>query len=248
MLNLTAIIIAKNEENLIADCIESVNFCNEILLIDNNSADRTTEIAIRMGSRVIKANTSDFSELRNIGFKESESKWLFYIDADERVDHQLKKSIQEVVDNGSDYSAYKITRKNFYLGKTQWPKSEKMERLFLKEKFNKWTGKIHESPSFEGKTGELEGFLLHFTHRDLSQMLNKTIIWSDTEAKLRLEANHPKMTWWRFPRVMLGTFFNYYIKQRGYSAGTVGLIESIYQAYSSFITYAKLWELQNKST
>jgi glycosyltransferase involved in cell wall biosynthesis len=244
-MNISAIIIAKNEENLIADCIDSIGFCDEIMLIDNNSSDRTADLAKKLGAKVVKANTSDFSDLRNIGLKHSSGKWVLYIDSDERVSEELKKSIIEVVKSEDKYVAFKVMRKNFYLGNTEWPKIEKMERLFLREKLMSWKGKLHETPVFEGEAGELDGFLLHYTHRNLTQMLEKTIVWSDTEARLRFDANHPKMTWWRFPRVMLTGFFDSYIKQKGYKAGTAGLIESVYQAYSSFITYAKLWELQN---
>jgi glycosyltransferase involved in cell wall biosynthesis len=246
-MNISAIIITKNEENLIADCIDSIGFCDEIILVDNNSIDRTADLAKKLGAKVVEANTSDFSDLRNIGLKHSSGKWTFYIDADERASEELRKSILEVTKNEVKYSAFKIPRKNYYLGKTEWPKIEKMERLFLKDKLKSWKGELHETPIFEGEAGELGGYLFHFTHRNLTQMLEKTIKWSDTEARLRLRANHPKMTWWRFPRVMVTSFFDSYIKQKGYKAGTAGLIESIYQAYSSFVTYAKLWELQNKS-
>ena len=78
-------------------------------------------------------------------------------------------------------------------------------------------------------------------------MLNKTIEWSSAEAMLRYNAGHPQMTWWRFPRVMLTAFFDSYIKQQGFRAGAIGLIESIYQSFSIFITYAKLWELQRNA-
>jgi hypothetical protein len=77
-------------------------------------------------------------------------------------------------------------------------------------------------------------------------MLNKTIDWSQTEAQLRYSGKHPKMAGWRFFRVMATGFFNSYIRQKGYKAGTAGLIESIYQGYSMFITYARLWEMQQK--
>ena len=77
-------------------------------------------------------------------------------------------------------------------------------------------------------------------------MISKTIEWSQIEAELRFNANHPKITWWRFPRVMLSAFFDSYIKQGGWRVGTAGIIESIYQAFSIFITYAKLWEKQLK--
>ncbi len=108
-----------------------------------------------------------------------------------------------------------------------------------------WKGQLHESPVIEGEVGELNGYLLHYTHRTLSQMLKKTIEWSRVEAQLRYNSGHPKMSWWRFPRVMISTFFDYYIVQRGYKIGTAGLIESMYQSFSIFVTYARLWELQN---
>ena len=90
----------------------------------------------------------------------------------------------------------------------------------------------------------MSGFLLHFTHRDLSSMVEKTIEWSEIEAELRFQAGHPEISWWRFPKVMFGEFYNYFIKQRGFKAGTVGIIESIYQVFSIFVTYARLWEKQ----
>ena len=146
----------------------------------------------------------------------------------------------------NDAVAYKISRQNFYLGNHPWPKIEKLERLFEKSSLTEWYGTLHESPKVEGKIGDMDGLLLHYTHRDLSSMLAKTIIWSDAEARLRFDAHHPPMTWWRFPRVMLTAFWDSYIKQQGFKAGSMGLIESLYQAFSIFVTYAKLWELQQK--
>jgi glycosyltransferase involved in cell wall biosynthesis len=243
----SAIIIAKDSENIIADCLDSLSFCDEIIVIDNNSKDRTSEIAKMMGAKIRKAENKDFSELRNIGLKEARFDWVLYVDADERISKELELSIKEVVlDKDTEISAYKIKRKNFYFGSVEWPYVESIERLFRKNSLKKWSGKLHESPIVDGKVGELDGYLLHFTHRDLSSMLNKTIEWSETEAALRLNASHPKMSWWRFPRVMLTAFFNSYVRQKGYKAGTAGLIESLYQSFSMFITYARLWEMQNE--
>jgi hypothetical protein len=144
----------------------------------------------------------------------------------------------------SKYSAFRLSRKNFYFGDHGWPYIEHLERLFVRENLEGWKGILHESPIIKGEIGDMDGFLIHFTHMDLESMLNKTIDWSDKEALLRYNQNHPKMSWWRFPRVMFTAFFNSYISQRGYKAGTAGIVESMYQAFSMFITYAKLWELQ----
>lgn len=251
MTKISAIIIAKNEEAMIADCFDSLSFCDEIIVIDNNSEDRTVEISERMDAKVLNSDSDSFSTRRNLGLKKASGEWVLYVDADERVDGQLAKSIESIVHgsavSSSHFSAYKIIRKNFYLGNHEWPKTEEMERLFKKDKLTGWKGDLHETAVINGRVGKLEGFLLHYTHRNLSQMLDKTIKWSKIEAQLRLNADHPKMSWWRFPRVMITTFFDYYIKQGGYKIGTAGLIESMYQSFSIFVTYARLWELQNKT-
>lgn len=246
-MKISAIIIAKDEEEMIADCLDSLSFCDEIVVINNSSRDRTAEIAGKLGAKVFDCDLNDFSKLRDFGLKKISGDLVLYVDADERVDEELKNEIQKVLKGSKRMSAYKVTRKNFYLGNHEWPKTERMERLFDGKKLKGWKGELHETPIFEGEIGDLSGFLLHYTHRNLSQMLKKTIEWSGIEAKLRYDAGHPKMSWWRFPRVMFSTFFDYYVRQKGYKVGVAGLIESMYQSFSTFITYARLWELQRKS-
>lgn len=246
MKTISAIIIAKNGQEQIKEALESVRFCNEIIVIDNSSKDKTREISEKYG-KVYDYQSKSFSELRNFGLTKVESDYVLYLDTDERISEELKKNIVKILSLDTDYAAFKLQRKNFYFGKNEWPYVEKLERLFKKEKLKKWEGDLHESPIVDGKIGQLDGYIFHYTHRDLQSMLKKTISWSNTEALLRYNSNHPKMTWWRFPRVMLTAFLSSYIKQRGYRAGAVGFLESMYQAFSAFITYAKLWELQNKS-
>lgn len=243
-MKLSVVIIAKNAENNIVDALETVSFVDEIIVIDNESKDRTVDVSEKFGAKVFVHTSQDFSELRNFGLKKAKGEWVLYIDTDERVSSELAENIRQIVSEKKDFSAYKIKRKNFYYGNHEWSYIEKLERLFLRKKLKEWYGQLHESPRFDGKVGELNGFLLHYTHRDLTIMLQKTIEWSDTEAKLRLAANHPKITWWRFLRVMSTAFFDSYIRQSGWKAGIAGIVESIYQAFSMFITYAKLWEMQ----
>jgi glycosyltransferase involved in cell wall biosynthesis len=248
MINLSAIVIVKDGEALIGDCIDSLTFCDEIIVIDGGSKDKTLEISEKKGAKVLVHEMQDFSEARMYGLNAAQGKWVLYIDADERVTPELAKNIKQKIltSSISEVSAYKVKRKNYYLGENAWPYIEKITRLFKKDKLKTWQGKLHETPIVEGKVEELEGFLLHYTHRDLTSMVNKTIEWSKIEAELRFSANHPKMTWWRFPRVMMTAFLNSYIRQGGYKVGTVGIIESVYQSFSIFITYARLWEMQKK--
>lgn len=247
MSKISAVIIAKNEEKMIQEALDSLSFCDEILVIDNGSTDNTNKIAEKNNAKVYEFKSDDFSQIRNFGLSKASYEWVLYLDADERVDEVLEKSIKNAISENSQYSAFKLLRKNYYFGKNEWPYVEKIERLFKKEKLQKWRGELHESPEIEGEIGELKGYILHFTHRDLESMLNKTIEWSKKEALFRYNANHPQMTWWRFPRVMISAFLNSYIKQRGYKAGAVGIIESMFQSFSMFITYARLWELQHNA-
>lgn len=243
MNKISAVVIAKNEENLIEDCLESLSFCSEIIVIDNGSTDKTKEISEKKGAKVFKVESNDFSFLRNAGLEKAENDWLLYLDADERIDDKLKSSIESAI-KSNEFTYYFLNRRNFYLGKNPWPYAEKMQRLFKKSYLKHWVGQLHETPVTEGSGGQLKGYILHFTHRDLESMVNKTLNWSTIEAVTRYNQNHPQMTWWRFPRVMIGAFLNSYIRQGGYKAKTAGIIESIYQSFSIFITYAKLWELQ----
>lgn len=246
MTKISAIILAKNEENRIKDCLESLAFCSEIILVDNGSTDETALIAKKQGALVISSDTLSFAELRNIGLKKALGDWVLYVDADERVTSGLEQNILKAVSSNSEFHAFTIERENYYLGNHKWPVTERLERLFIKKYLLGWYGELHESPRVEGKIGKLDGVLRHYSHRTLTEMLNKTIVWSDVEARLRLDSRHPKISWWRLYRVTISGFWNSYISQNGWKAGTAGLVESIYQAFSMFITYAKLWELQQK--
>ena len=246
MKKITAIIIAKDAANSIIKTLDSVSFCNQIIVVNNDSKDDTAKIAIEKKAEVIDVSGDDFSELRNVGLKKADSDFVLYVDSDEVVNEELKRDILRVLREDNPKSSYFVVRKNFYFGNYPWPGNEKIERLFLRNDLKTWQGRIHESPIVLREKGILKGYLLHYTHKDLESMLNKTIEWSKIEADLRFKANHPKMSWWRFPRVMITAFLDSYLKKGGYKAGIVGIIESIFQSYSAFITYSRLWEMQQR--
>ncbi len=246
-MNLTCIILAKNEAEMIGDCIDSLRALEprEIIVIDDGSTDETASIARFKKAEVISHHKQNFAEARNLGRLKARGEWLLYIDADERVEPELAKEIMTLLRENPAWDAGRMRRINYYLGK-RWPTDEKVIRLFRKANLKEWYGELHESPIVNGTIFDLSGSISHCTHRTLAEMVEKTLVWSEIEASLRFNAHHPPVSWWRIPRVMLPVFWDYYIRQGGWKAGTVGLIESIYQAFSIFITYSRLWELQQK--
>src|SRR6266567_913722 len=146
MKNLSVVILTKNAEELIADCIDSVSFADETIVIDDYSTDRTAELAKHLGASVFPYSSESFAKKRNLGLKKAKGRWVLYLDVDERVTPELEKTIRSVLERKSDiYSAYRLQRKNFYLGNNEWPTIEKLERLFKKAKLEEWYGDLHES-------------------------------------------------------------------------------------------------------
>ncbi len=251
---ISAIIIAKNEEKKIKDCLSSIKkLCDEVILVDSGSEDKTLEIAKKFEAHVYKSETNNFSRLRNEGLKHAKGVWVLYIDADERITPELAEEILEKIKDegsgGSNIFAYAIPRRNFILGKELkyggwWP--DYVKRLFKKEKLKKWVGELHEEPIFDGNLGLLKNPLLHIKHDNLEDMVVKTNAWSEIEAKLMYKARHPKMNIFRFCSAVFREFWLRFIKEKAFLDGKVGIIYAVYQVYSKFFSYAKLWEMQLK--
>lgn len=246
----SVVLCVKNEEKMVKDCLESVKWASEIVVIDDFSTDRTLEIVKRYTDKIYQNRWNGFSQQKNYGFKKATGDWILFIDADERVLPALKREIQtEIKKPQNSLSGYNIPRLNNILGKDLYfggwyPDYQK--RLVKREKFKKWEGKLHEQMLVFGQTGELKSPLHHLTHRNLSWMVEKSITYTKFEAEERLRINHPKITWWRFFRPMTQEFFYRLITKSGWRDGIVGWIEVIYQTFNKFLIYARLWEMQRK--
>lgn len=248
MTKISVVVIAKNEEDMIKTCLESVKWVDEIIVVDNGSIDKTSEIAKSYSNKVFKLRSNDFSETRNFGMGKTTGDWVLYIDSDERVLEPLREEIKVLIEN-EKYSAYAISRKNIFFGKpvNYGPyKEDWIIRLLRKKDFEGWIGQVHEYPKFSGNLGYTKNSLIHLTHRNIDQIVFKSLEWSKIDAKLRLDSNHPKMNAWRFLRIINTEFFNQIVIRKGLFGGTVGIIDSILQTFSLFITYVRLWQMQQK--
>lgn len=231
---------------MIKTCLESVKWAPEIIIADNGSTDKTLEIAKNYTDKIFKFEDEDFASLRNKAMEKATGEWILFVDADERVLKDLELEVLEIA-AGSPYSALAISRKNIIFGEyvDYGPyKKDWVIRLFKKNNFETWVGKVHEYGKFKGQLGYSQNSLLHLTHRDLDQFVLKALDWSKIDADLRLNASHPKMTKWRFVRILMTGFYDELIKRRGLFGGTVGIIDSVLQAFSFYMTYIRLWQMQ----
>ncbi len=236
------------DEFLIDTCLKSLNFADEIIVIDNGATQKTIEIIKKYTSKIYKSSSNSFAERHNFGAEKAGGDWLLFIDSDERVSQKLAQEILHISDK---FSAYQLHRVNYFLGKEvrfgdRYP--DYVTRLFQKNKLQTWVGDIHESSQVSGEIGKLDSPLYHLTHRDIFSMMAKTVNFSEHEAQIRLKANHPQVAWWRLVRVFLTEFWIRILKYQGWRQGTEGWIDGIFQAFSLFIVYARLWELQRKPT
>lgn len=243
---ITAIILTKNEEERIEACLESVKWVDEIVLIDSNSQDKTTEIAKKFGAKIFQRKFDNYVNQKNWAAEKASGEWVIYIDADERILEPLKNEIEEIILN-DQYNAFAISRKNIIFGKEEkygpfWP--DWVIRLVKKSSFKKWVGEIHEHMEFEGKLGYTKNSFLHLTHRDVDQIILKNLEWSRIDAKLRFDAKHPKMSGWRFLRILFSELFYQGIIRKGFFSGSIGTMDALLQTFSLLTTYMRLWELQ----
>lgn len=242
---ISVVVLTFNEEDRLKACLESVKWAGEIIIVDSNSTDKTLEIAKIYTSKIFQLN-SDFASRRNLGMEKAMGDWVLYLDSDERVLEPLKQEILELVQS-EDYCAYAICRKNIIFGKEVaygffWP--DWMIKLFKKDKFVKWVGEVHEHGEFTGNLGYSKNPLLHLTHRDLDQIVLKSLNWSKIDASLRFKAKHPKMTSLRFLRILITETFKQGVLKRAFFSGTVATMDALLQVFSMVITYIRLWQLQ----
>ncbi len=239
------------EESYVETALKTIHqLADEIIVIDNGATPQTLKIVHKYTDKVYHSSSNSFAVRHNLAKEKASGDWILYIDADERVSHKLEREIQEALKNPA-VSAYQLRRVNYFLGKEirfgdRYP--DYVTRLFKKDQLTTWEGAIHESSKVDGPIAKLSAPLYHLTHRDIYSMLEKTINFAEAEAKLRLAANHPPVVGWRLLRVLFTELWIRLVRYQGIRGGTQGWIDGIFQAFSLFIVYVRLWELQRKPT
>jgi glycosyltransferase involved in cell wall biosynthesis len=248
---ITAIILTKNEEANIVDCIESVLWCDEIVVIDDYSEDRTIEVIKSVDNKKIKVFqkrlNKDFSAQRNFGLSKAINRWVLYVDADERVSADLRKEILSKTKSTNFSNGYYIKREDFMWGKLLKHGevgSIKLLRLAKKDS-GIWHGPIHEIWRVDGRIGRLKYPLFHYPHSTIDKFLKEINFYTDLRAT-ELFKKGIKPNWLLIILYPKAKFYLNYFLKLGFLDGLGGLVFAILMSLHSFLVRAKLWLLWQK--
>lgn len=244
---ISGVIIAKNEEDTIGKAINSISFCDEVIVIDDDSTDKTAEIAKGLGASVYKkALEKNFSALRNFGLDKAKGDWILFIDADEEVSKELKEEILESIEQ--DYAGYSIKRKDFWWNKEiQHGEAGNMALLRLVRKgMGRWIGKVHEVLEIHGETNTLNGYLMHHPHQTIAEFIEHINVYSTMRAE-ELQDQHMRSTVFQIISYPIGKFIVNYFLRFGFKDGAAGFGYAFLMSFYSFLVRSKLFQLQDKT-
>lgn len=244
---ISVVISAYNEERKLPACLTSVSFADEIIIVDNQSTDKTSEIAKKFKAKIFsRPNNLMLNINKNFGFTKATGDWILNLDADERLSDELKQEIEKVTaEDESSLAGFQMPRRNIIFGKwirhTGWYPDYQL-RLFRRGKGKFAEEHVHEKIEVDGKIGTLEGDLVHENYDTIMQFMQKMcIVYAPNEAEQLLK-NGYEFSYSdaiRFPfREFIGRFF----ARGGYRDGFHGLMLSFLMAFYHFVVFANLWE------
>ena len=243
--HLSACVITYNEEDHIRDCLESLRWADEIVVVDSGSNDRTRQISREFTDRVIVRPWTGHIQQKNTAVEEARGDWILSLDADERCSPELAEEVRRAIrDNGRGKVAYEVPRRLFYMGRWLrfggWSPEYKV-RLFEKKR-GRWGGiNPHDRVEADGPVGRLEGALLHYSYRNLSDQIRQTYSFTGIAAR-ELAARGRRAHLSDLTVRPLWAFLQRYVLRLGALDGMPGLMMAINHSFCVFLKYARLWE------
>jgi glycosyltransferase involved in cell wall biosynthesis len=241
---LSVAIITKNEEEKLPDCLKSVSFADEIVVVDSGSVDETVKIAKDFGCKVFIEEWKGFGPQKKSAIRKCKNEWVLIIDADERVPMETEREIIKIINNVDTADAYSFPRKNYYRDKWirhcgWWP--DFVIRLFKKSKGTVDDAIVHESVKVDGKVQKVTSPLIHYPIKDLKSVIDKINLYSSLGAD-NLYLNKKNVS--TFTAFLLGitAFLKFYILKLGIFDGYEGFVISFSHAVNTCYKYLKLKE------
>lgn len=245
---LTGLVICHNEAGRIGACLASLQFCDEILVIDSGSTDGTLAIAAQAGARIVERPFLNFADQKDAGRGLARGRWVLVLDADEVASDELRQEVRAIADRGGDpgVDAYRMPFRNHF--RDTWVRRagyypDPHVRLLRRDRahFDPSTP-VHEKVRVQGSIGDLRGHVDHHSFVSLDHFLAKSSRYADRFARAAYAAGR-RAGALDIVLHTLGRFFRAYVLKAGFLEGTLGLVISGLQAYEVFQKYARLWEL-----
>jgi len=241
---LSVTIITKNEARNIEDCLRSVAWAQEIVVVDEFSSDETVDVAKGLGARVYQEPWKGFAGQKNSAVKKTTGDWILSLDADERIPLPLKEEIEETIGRNDAFHGYFIARKNFFSGR--WIRHGGWYPDYCLRLFKKGSGRfeeraVHEKVVVTGSTGYLRNPLEHYTYRSTADYLIRMERYSRLAALEIAEAKRPTL-WSALTLRPAFTFLNMYLLRAGFLDGKKGLFLAASYAYYTFLKYYRFSE------
>lgn len=242
---LSVIVITLNEERNIVDCLESVKWTDEIVVVDAKSADRTVELASRYTDKVFVTEWLGYADAKNFALSKAANDWVLWLDSDERVTPTLADEVRNIVaQDDTDVAGYTVARRAYFLGR--WIKHcgwypARATRLFRKDKGKFCDLLVHEKLVLDGEIKRLQNDLLHYTDNDLEHYFDKLNRYT-TLASQDITRTKGRF---RIADLLIRPpfeFFQMYILKLGFLDGMQGFILSVLSACYVFAKYAKVWQ------
>jgi glycosyltransferase involved in cell wall biosynthesis len=247
-LPLTAIVPTFNSADVLPDCLKSLDWVDNLIVVDSGSRDDTAQIATQFGARVLFHAYENPSAQKRWVIPQARRDWILWIDSDERISPALRAEIGTAIQSTA-YQGYRMPRLNDVFGKPvrhagYYP--DYQTRLFHKDAWSiPEDVQIHEHILINGTVGTLQNPLYHLAHRTIDQTTATLLIrWTTFEAQQRYSRGVRYSTWQMFGRG-LAAFMLRYVRQQGFRDGLRGLFVSSYWGMYLIMTYLKLWELEN---
>ncbi|NDC39061.1 MAG: glycosyltransferase family 2 protein [Proteobacteria bacterium] len=247
---ISAFVICFNEEQKISRCLESLHWCDELLVIDSGSTDRTVEIAQRCKARVIHNPWTGFLAQKQFGLSQCQGDWVLNIDADEEVSPELAAEIQQKIqvldcaENG-----FELLRVVFYLNRW-WRKGgwyPEFRLRLMRRNVASWGGEDpHEHAIVHGVVRRLRGELRHYTYDSISDHVRSLNNHSSVAAQSLYRRGNSASALAILSRPA-ARFFKFFLLKRGFREGFAGLFVALMEAFYVFLKYLKLWELRRSN-
>lgn len=249
---LSVVIITKDEEANIRECLEGVKWADEIVIVDDMSLDRTAAICREYTDKIFFRKMDGFGAEKQCGIDKATGDWILSLDADERLSPELENRIKRILETGSHYAGYKIWRKTFYLGvwirHCGWYNSA--IRLFKRGKGRSDMRYVHESIVVSGDVGEIKSPMIHYSYKSIDQHVKKMSVYTDHEARGLYEkgvrVSGARVIWLCGFKPFI-SFIRKYLFMSGFRDGIRGLIISLFTAFTVFLNYAKVWQIRKNT-